>query len=500
MTTATAPHAQKAHTYRRDTGTYQTKIEGCDRRIRVYHLAMLWWLHDENHLTRQQFRIVLAAHEMHERRKYTSAEKRGRAPHFTTEEVASLLKITSERGKREVRADVKRLQSLGLVTIEPEEIRFALVISQLTLPHGAPEAFQAFFKAFDHPQRKVPFPRRTLRALAAGMTKSETGYVLAALIRSVFWQDKAKRLRVDGRVKLSWISSVFRLGRRSVTKARAQLIKAGWLEPQETSQWEQNLWGVHDVIKVNIDPLAAPKPSTETVDQPVHESVENEDLYAVGEGRSDVVSASPSANSAGESASPYINRTPFSTRKIKNRSLGEPAPGLGSREKKVVSIWNVTAAHLTNTETLILLYEQALMTHRARKGEAGLLEFFAFAHRACQHGNRAGGLFVWLLRERKADYLGEADEADARRRLRELRESSPMSGGWVHLPKLVSDFVRRCVLGASGHRVDPFEVAKGIVGWTREQWETAFEEYQEYQARSQGWTPGRSFVAHRAQK
>lgn len=499
MTTTTQPRAQyRSTTHRRPTGTYQARIEGRYRPIPTWRLALYWFLYRAGRLTRRQLRVALALEELAERRRYTGPEKEGRA-HYTIEEVKSLVGgRSSATAHAELIADVKHLGRIGLARMTPRAVTFAGSVEALELGDeglALAAGFLAFLEQIPNRRRKVPVPRRTLRALAAGFGRAETGYIFAALMCSVFWKGAEQGFRVDGRMKLSWIEEVFGLSRRAVTGARAHLMALGWIEPQDPPQWQLNQWGVHDVIRVDLD-LAGAKRSTESGDSPEDGSVENPEIRAAGEGRGPGGFASPTAKSAGEFATPRSNSSPFSSRKKNNKRLGEPAPSdSGSREKRplwdgreAISIRNVRTEDLDDTPTLLLLYRQAVLLGLAQEGEAGQHLFLAFAHRARTRGKKPGALLTWLLRNRKVEFLTDVDEDAARRRLRDHRAVFSKDREETPPVDVADAFVQRCVLMSRPHRIDPFELARRISGWTRDRWDEAYQAYQDRQSWRQGWS------------
>ena len=430
-TTIQAPSDGSGQERERLARIAQPTIEGRFRPISTHQLALIWWLHIEGQITRRQLRITFAAHELHERRRYTAPEHRGCA-HYRTEELASLVGGRgSETALRALRTDVRHLAAIGLVEIGEKAIRFAESAEQLTGDLDL-SRFWDFFSQLPNRNRTVPVPRRTLRALAAGFSRAVTGVMLAMLLRSVFW----KRTRggggeytTDGRAKLAWIASTFSLSRRAVTDARAHLIELGWLEPMETHQWERNRWGVRDIVRVDWSHKAAAateqdreQPSEQVAEQPAHDpDVEN----PAGGGRECAgESASPHRHSEGESASP-INRSALPTGDLKTRKLGATTPDLmGSWERRkkragkdgAPNIRDIRPEDLADTERLFDLHGQALALGMNFEGELGELHFLALANRARTRGQRPAALFFDLISNHRIAFITIADEEDGRRR------------------------------------------------------------------------------------
>lgn len=374
------------------------------------------------------------------------------------------------------------------------------------------DEFWSFFRSLPNNRRVIPVPRRTLRALAAGFSHAVTAYVLALLLRSVFWHRRDSgggEYRVDGRTKLSWVAEVFGVSRRALTDARQRLVELGWLEPQGTAQWALNKWGTHDIVNVHWAPGA----------EGVASKPEKEEARAVGEGRG-----------AGESASPLLNRSLLSSRESETRKLGgspQSPSGVsitegrrkGRLRGKVASkkakragpdLRDVQPEDLRDTEALLELYQQAIKAGLLRDCSGSRLDFFAFAERARARGSNPGALFSWLLRHKRLEFVTQADEDAASARLREYfngptrRRPRSDNQGSRSLGDLLSGerketspaatleasaeerLVEACLRVAKQQRIaDPSVIARKARGWSREKWERELFTYQTNQQRRQ---------------
>jgi hypothetical protein len=464
-------------------GVRQAAIEGRFRGITTHQLCLAWWLHLAGHITRRQLRVYFAAHEMDERRRYTGTADRkqqggriARRPLFEIDEIKTLVGGRgSDAADAELASDVRTLKRLGLVTIDPHVIHFATSVDQINLDDVA--GFWSMFTQIPNQGRSVPVPRRTLRALAAGFSRGVTGVMIALMIRSLFWHRESEDYRVDGRTKGSWIADVFGLSRRAITDARTHLIALGWLAPIETKQWQLNRWGSHD--RINVE-------------------------WTVGREGQGGEFASPPAGFSGEFASPDLNQSSSPTEKeLKTRSPGRrpDRPGVslngisgkkqGDKAPAVPSLHNIEAVHLSDTSSLLTLYDQAVRKNLIRNSEAGQLDFIALAERARVRGHNPGGMFRWLLTRKRFDFITQADEDAAVQRLREWRygkaerssyrgENSPPPP--VKNPELSDDdkIVLGCLKVAEDRGLDPFFVVRRIgVEWTRDRWDAALQAYEE---------------------
>lgn len=457
-------------------------VEGRFRPIAAMQLSLSWWLYHDGHISRRQLRVYFALHEMAERRRYIKADGGGRKrkPNYLVEEIASLVGGRGSTAALDaLRADVRKLAKIGLAQMSEHAIAFAKSPDQTTVDDLT--GFWTFWDKIPNRTRSVPVPRRTLRALAAGFTKAVTGTVVALSIRSIHWHKREGDFRVDGRTKGSWISDAFGLSRRAVTDARAHLIAIGWLKPLQTPQVLLNRYGNHDVINVAWSH---------------RDSIQQANNDPVG-------FASPGAQNPSEFASPIKNRLPSSTKKTlenrnsemvsnrKDKSWGDrernPAKESQAVRKKLVAKPNLRAIHsehLRDTGALLELYGQAVKKRLIEDGDRGRLDFIAFAERARSRGHNPGALFSWLLRNRKFEFITQADEDAASRRTKEyLRPNQPRSsandGEPISPAYAEADrVVRTSSQTARKFKVRPFTIAQKTQGWTLEQWEMARENFE----------------------
>jgi hypothetical protein len=448
------------------------QFEGRFRPLSVLQLCLAWWLYREGHLTRRQLRVFFALQEMAERRRYTKADPRGkkRDARYTPEELAALVGGRDHPpAEAHLRGDVRRLQAVGLVRMSQTRLVFASSPDQINVDDLA--GFWDFWDQVPNRRRSVPVPRRTLRALAAGFSRATTGVLIALMIRSLHWHKREGEYRVDGRTKGSWISEVFGISRRAVTDGRAHLIELGWIEPLETSQTLLNRYGQHDRINVDWSP---------------------EEASAGDEGATG--SASPSLTIGSVSATPIRNRNlPSYRRNLKNNKPDEASSGsrlVGGRKREggaagALRLRAMPSGCLGKVESVLELHREAVAAGLSDDSESGVLRFVALAERARSRGDRPEALFAWLLRNQKFEYVTQADEDNANRRLKAHR--------YPAAPRAVDDarpaenaqlsqadqLVRICcqIARQKGLR-DPFVLARKIKGWKRAQWDEAKAAYE----------------------
>ncbi|MGE3424823.1 MAG: hypothetical protein AB7N24_22475 [Dehalococcoidia bacterium] len=448
---------------------WQEAIEGRYRQISAQQLALYWWLYAQHTITARQLRTVFACHEMDERRAYLEA---GAHRLYGLPELQRLIGGGGGVSDSALKSDLRALTRLGVLTIEPKRIGFAVTVDQLSGDLDL-AGFWEFFGAMPHPKRTIPVPRRLLRALAGGFSRAVTGTLIAHLIRSLFWHKKAKGYRVDGRTKASWIVEHFGISRRAVIDARQRLVELGWLEKLPAEQWEINRWGGRYALRT-----AGPVVEFEAQSAPPREAI------------------------APESAPPYkqISSPKGEALETRRPTFGG-ASGLsgrkdsGGRKKKpqAPTVIDMQRVDLDDPARTQELYRDACTRGKARASEHGRLQFFALVERARAHGQDPCRLLAWLLRDGKASYISQSDEDCAVERIkrldfggrppdrRELRRT--LTPTFVAGPPedvryymAVHDAVER-----SGTQLSAAAVAREHLGWDRARWDQAEAEWWKWQ-------------------
>lgn len=478
----TEPVLEETGTSPRPVAHTVENFEGRFRAIPTIQLCLVWWLYRESHISRRQLRVYFALHEMAERRRYTKAEEGGRKrqPFYTPKELASLVGGRGDtKAEAALKSDVRQLVKIGLIQMNQQTIVFARSPDQINADDLT--SFWTFWNEIPNRSRTVPVPRRTLRALAAGFSMAVTGVLIAMMIRSLHWHKREGEFRVDGRTKGSWIAEVFGLSRRAVTDARSHLIELGWIEPLETTQSLLNRYGNHDKINVSWSPKTAKEPANDALEI-----------------------ASPDQDFSTGSATPLETENLSSNEEdLKNRKLGPNAvpgpPMLGGRGKNEPGVGmpsktqpagkpilrSIGAGHLSDTGSLLSLHEQAIAAGLSDDSEASRIAFIALAERARSRGTKPEALFTWLLRNRKFEFITQADEDAAMRRLKE--HFYPPQAQSKQIPEAANQntftaddhVVKVCHDLAREHGLpEPFTLARRTKHWTREQWDQACEHYE----------------------
>lgn len=507
------------------TRVQQDAIEGRYRPITTTQLVLSWWLYASGRISKRQLRVYFAAHEMAERRFYTAAGHEGCAE-FTLDELKALVGGRgSATADRDLSADVKQLGALGLVKIARRSITFAETVEQLDV-----EDTTGFFTMWDHMDsrtrgRAVPVPRRMLRELAAGFTKGSTAYLIATLIRCVFWSAKARCYNTDGRIRDAWVAETFGIGLTAVRQGRRHLQKLGLLEKRDgLPQWNLNRYGNHIVVHCDWsrDDAGSVRPQSRSHAAPV----ENTDTSAVGEGRSAAKSDTPRAQNSGESDTPCLNRSALPTEDLETRRLGAEAPdpagvsskkrarGTGSKQSarpaSDPNYRDMQAADFDDTGRLLELHRQAVKAGDWGRGEGSELEFLAMAERARARGREPARMLRWLVANNKFEFVTNADEDRARVRLSQHRretferEDNELAAlieprrdpaARREPPPLSEEaqFVEKCVHAArlAKLREDQWwRAAHHLKQWNHSEWHAAYGRYQLEKAQQQSWGTG----------
>lgn len=362
-------------------GCWSDAVAGGIRRIPLHQLALAWWCYQEHRITPRQFRVYMALHEMHERRRAAGKAEKGR---YGVAEMRRL--IGGERiTDHELRQDCDQLRTCGLAEVAGVSIRFVSVAADAMSGQG----FDTFLKALPNNRRTVPVPRRVIRLLAGGLPRAVAATLIAMLIRGMFWQREHAKHRIDGRVKAKWIADQFGLSLRAVKEARQRLEQLGWISILPAAQWERNRWGLHYAINV--------------------------DWVPPGE------SAPPRNENPVESAPPDQTVHLLKENNLRNRNPARAAERPVAYQEAIADsdappkLTDLQPGDLSKFHRVNALYEQAVEKGLAGPGDAGRLDFFALAGRAVTHGKEPLKLFSWLLHRKRFDVISDADEDAADR-------------------------------------------------------------------------------------
>jgi len=353
--------------------------------VEAGHILRAWELHHAKIITLLDLRVWLACHELVARRR--GAQNRQRA-NYTHEELARLVSVTA-LGR--VKGSLRRLERARLVMWSTNSVK-------VTHP-GPPDSHTTFISI----RRLVPMPRRMVRFLAAGASRSVIASALGIMLRCLFI--RRGECSGTGRCKASWVADTFGIDERSAKRARCELVRIGWVRPLDSSQWSMNRWGGQFQVNLNwMSPESKrPAPRMSPLSRPIEPRL------------------SP----------PESNKHPLREYTHQNPAHRGPAGVRKSPAKILVapSLRDVHRSDLIDRERTLALHRQACDRGLAERSEAGRLRFVGLAMHARRCGTRnPAGLFAWLLAGRKWDFITQIDEDQARELLKgEGERSRPKS-------------------------------------------------------------------------
>lgn len=355
--------------------------------INVGVLFAAWWCYREGTIELADLRLWFALHEAKARR---CQMRKSRRPRYSVDE---LLTLTQQRKRSSVRASLRRLRELGLVTCRRCTMEFPK--SHVDVCFSDADAFHQRFSLIQNRRRGVPVPRRLIRFVAAKSRRVIIATLLGHTMRLLYLRNG--QCRADGNCKASWIAEVFGVDVRSVKEGRRRLIERGVLQPQETPQWYRNRYGWRGAVNLEwgtVDNLPA---------------------------RDDCLRKPPPQATSICSKPPPPRQNQYLSSRILNQ---QPACGANGASRKRTDKWHVRLSELTDREATQGLFERAVSSGVV--GRSDRLNVFAAAQHALRVGTRnPAGLFAWLLRNRQWNYITQADEDAA---LRVLHDSRSVRG------------------------------------------------------------------------
>jgi hypothetical protein len=417
------------------------------------------------------FRAWLACWEMTARRqaafrhavvgRYSPPSDRG-----TTYNVAELARLTGV-GERRARASVRLLEGNGLIRWSESDLvltelecvqntredtigrgRAEVVFTQLKVPKNRLE------DSIGGGRGSVAIPRRILRLLAGGARPALIATALGMLLRCL----SRRKAGFDGRgrVKASWIASVFGVALSRVKAARKELIALGWITPEPGDQWAMNRWG--RAYRISLDwaamigsPMGPPPTDSGSPVGPLDlyqdlPSGNDKDQEPPRRGGPDGVEVKEQGG-ATEAAQCEVVRcesapceaAPCEAAPCEAAPCeAAPCEAAPCRMEPVAfpvatpSIDGIRPEDLRDTGRLLDLHRQAVSRGLAASSEDGRLKFLAVAEHARVVGTmNPGGLLARLVRRGWWHFATIDDEDTARRRLREYQhryEEKPKLG------------------------------------------------------------------------
>lgn len=348
-------------------------------------ILSIWWAYKRGIVGLLEVRVWLAAFEAVARRCGARDKRRRR---FVEHELAELVCVSEER----VRSSLRRLERAGFLHWKETTVRFDYGAENLTAEQRL--ELRSCIESVTNHRRKVPMPRRVLRLLCRATRPVLIATTLGHALRCLYYRNN--ECCPDGRCKASWVANVFEVDVRNVKAARRELVELGLLVIDATDQRSMNRWG----LRVRFD-LTWQPPSSHALRPPPR----------------------PAAKPG---KSPPLSKNRELVSRSGNQKPAERGPNgacASGTEPHDPSIRNVTPRDLREPERVALLYATVVRQGRIRDSVSERLNVFAAAEHATAYGTaNPSGLFVWLVKNRRWNYLTLEDEDRARRAIRQVEE------------------------------------------------------------------------------
>lgn len=469
--------------------------------LTVQQLCLLWWAYRTRLIQLIDLRAWFAAQEMRARRCQLAPDQ---APEYTPKELHGLV---GGVGGEHLRASLRRLETLGLLTWSSTTLTFATSPTDL---RGVQDlsGFSAMLHAIPNHFRRVPVPRQAVRLIAGGLKTTVIATMVGHLIRCLYY--KEHHCLSGGWCKASWIAEVFRLDLRSIKAARKHLVEIGWLRTFHTPQILCNRWGTYGLISLSWTRSAMDRAEENPALAPALQAEASAETPPPG-------SPPPPDFSTTQLPPPYKEHIeplqelkhqkpaqtadplpPPTLAQHTEPASGTPTSGVQKQEKKNTKIPTTQAPtlrhivldDLRDTDRLLALFEQAHGQGLIGKSDSQRLTFLATAEHARVIGStNPCGLLAELIRRQLWHYVTESDEDAAYKRLKQhlygrdaQRRPTPLPTA-TQPPELSKDaaIVRHLQMqfGRAGLHGDVFGlVNREDPSWTRERWETAVRELE----------------------
>jgi hypothetical protein len=407
-----------------DNGELPRRIAGGHVLVPVWLVCMAWWLYrGPKRIGIADLRVFFACLKEHEgRRAFKIISGKNEFPcRFTIKRLARLTGMPAKR----VRESLRRLQAVRLVVWTEAAIGFAPSPDCILVDDLA--GFWEMMGKVENNTRRLPIPRRMLNVLAGGARPALVATVLGHLVWCLYivGRREARRFKIRGRCKTSWIADVFGVALRRVKEARAELVRWRFLEILPSRQRPLNLHGAK--VEINPDwkplddaPQTAPTPESPAA-PPAPPADPGQELAPLPD------------DSGQELAPPLLDQEPLAggwkdqepsagrPTGVCNHRAGEKSPE--TTELRAPTMADVRREDLTDTARLLDLHQDATRRGMSTASEAARLRFVAAAERACRVGHKPIRLFVAIVRQRLWYLITEADDKAAMVRLRRYDEA-----------------------------------------------------------------------------
>jgi hypothetical protein len=419
--------------------------------LTVVQLCLIWWAYRS--LKRIQFldlRVWFAAHELATNAKRCQLAP-GQQPHYLVEELRKLLGWRS--GDAPLRASIRRLEALGLLSWTSSRITFATSPADLQGVEDLSD-FSAMLERITNNRRCIPVPRQTVRWIAQGGCRTiRLATLLGHLLRCLYYRDG--QCHSEGRCKASWIATTFGVDRRRVRAERKHLLAIEWLKPGPKSA--QSLlnrfgprisisltWtkaGLTDVSKCYTDvqdqpAIQLPPPPACTAIQLPPPCLDQEPLQEQEDQHQEPAQADPALAAVSPPpdtlpSSPSVAGVHHDVADHKAPvALPPPSPpGGGGRRGEGKAKPPIAARHFTHetlhdTAQLLEVYTDGVQEGLFADSEPNQLNVVGIAEHARRVAtHNAPGLFATLLRRQHFAVISDADDEAAQARIKRHRHA-----------------------------------------------------------------------------
>ncbi|MBW4422801.1 MAG: hypothetical protein KME13_27090 [Myxacorys californica WJT36-NPBG1] len=318
--------------------------------------------------------------------------------YFRIDEIRQRIGTQSERL---IRADLKQLETNGLLSFSEDAITIASVPLTFT---------QRLLERLGQSMRRlIPVPRRMLEFLAQCPCPSLLRGILVYLLRGLSIRQGA--INTCGSVKSSWVAQVADISLRAAKSVRARLIQMGWLSKDVGStQRKLNSTGAYFRINTTWKPIAPE--GLKSMNNVIHSDREFAPL--------------PCKKTC--EFAPPIEDLKTSNKNLKDQKLLKPS-GVYQQAESKPTLCNVRTLDLREFYRCEALYWQAVKARWIDHSEANVLNWISAAVRAREAASKAGGdavrIFVAIVRRKLWNTITGVQEDYARQTLARFQAMQP---------------------------------------------------------------------------
>ena len=462
--------------------------------LTVQQLCLIWWAYRTRLIQLMDFRVWFAAHEMVARRCKLEPDQ---VPDYTPKELHGLV---GGVGGEHLRASLRRLHTLGLLTWSSTRLTFATAPTDLRGVEDISDFF-TMHQAIVNNHRRVPVPRQAVRLIAGGLKASVIATMLGHLLRCLYYREQ--RCVSGGWCKASWIAEVFGMDLRSVKAARKHLVAIGWLQTFPAPQRLCNRWGSYTRISLSWTRVALEHATADRATPPASASPPPAEFCTSKLPPLAKKNQKPLQELQHQEPAPLADAAPAAPPRLPAAPTPSGTIGVEQQGKDQTTsptlpptLQHIVPDDLHDTARLLALFEQAQRHELIGPSDSARLTFLATAEHARVIGStNPCGLFAALIRRQLWHYVTDSDEDAASARLKQHwygHESPrrpappPISAEPPALSKdafMVRELHRE--LARAGFQGDAFGwVHRAYPEWTRARWEHAVAELATAQ---QGW-------------